>query len=151
MYWKTVYDQSRYNVGGRSCRLPAFAAAASVLFAAECPPISKPNTVLQKGSLATDRIASCWYSPSSFNVDLRFNDSNPHQVALYLLDWDNFTGGRLERVDILDANNMLLDSRNVSNFVNGEYLEWNLSGHVIVRITNTNAAANAVLSGIFFR
>jgi hypothetical protein len=52
-------------------------------------------------------------------------------------------------VDILDANNTLLDSRSVSSFVNGQYLVWNLSGHVIVKITNTSS--NAVLSGLFFR
>jgi hypothetical protein len=80
-------------------------------------------------------------------VDLNFKDTNSHQVALYLLDWDNY--GRTERVDILDANNTLLDSRSASSFVNGEYLVWNLSGHVIVKITNTSS--NAVLSGLFFR
>jgi hypothetical protein len=83
-------------------------------------------------------------------VDLSFKDTNTHQVALYLLDWDNYYG-RTERVDILDGNNTLLDSRPVSSFVNGQYLVWNLSGHVIVRITNTNAPSNAVLSGLFFR
>jgi hypothetical protein len=60
-------------------------------------------------------------------------------------------GSTLEQVDILDANNTVLDSRTMSNFVGGAYLVWNLSGHVIVRITNTNGPSNAVLSGIFFR
>jgi len=54
-------------------------------------------------------------------------------------------------VDILDSNNNVLDSRNVSGFVNGQYLVWNLSGHLTVRITNTNGSSNAVLSGIMFR
>jgi hypothetical protein len=103
---------------------------------------------LQKASSTTDRLAACWYSGSSFTVDLNFKDTSPHQVALYLLDWDNYYG-RTERVDILDANNTLLDSRSVSSFVNGLYLVWNLSGHVIVKITNTNS--NAVLRGLFFR
>jgi hypothetical protein len=83
-------------------------------------------------------------------VDLNFHDTNTHQVALYLLDFDNYNG-RAEQVDILDANNALLDSRPVSSFVGGRYLVWNMSGHVIVRITNTNGASNAVLSGLFFR
>jgi hypothetical protein len=83
-------------------------------------------------------------------VDVNFHDTNTHQVALYLLDWDSFYG-RTERVDILDANNTILDSRSVSSFVNGLYLVWNLSGHVVVRITNTNPPSNAVLSGLFFR
>src|SRR5205807_10461299 len=73
-----------------------------------------------------------------------------HQVALYLLDWDSYGGGRSERVDILDANNTLLDSRSVSGFANGQYLVWNLSGHVTLRITNLNASSNAVVSGLLF-
>jgi hypothetical protein len=70
---------------------------------------------------------------------------------LYLLDWDVYGGGRSERVDILDGSNTLLDSRSVSGFANGEYLVWNLSGHVTVRITNLNGNSNAVVSGILFR
>ena len=41
------------------------------------------------------RIAACWYSPgpvgSSFSVDVNLTDGAAHQVALYLLDWDNTT------------------------------------------------------------
>ena len=83
-------------------------------------------------------------------ITLNFHDTGPHQVALYLLDWDNYFG-RSERVDILDINNTLLDSRSVSNFVGGEYLVWNFSGHVIIRITSINPSSNAVMSGLFFR
>jgi hypothetical protein len=87
----------------------------------------------------------------SFTIDLAFNDSNLHQVALYLLDWDTYSGGRVERIDILDVNGNVLDMRSASSFVNGQYLVWSLSGHVLVRITNTNPSGNAVLSGLFFR
>src|SRR5204863_501193 len=69
-------------------------------------------------------------------------------VALYMLDWD--FGGRAERVDVLDANNNVLDTRSVSAFSGGVYLVWNLSGHVILRVTNTIPGGNAVLSGILF-
>jgi len=82
---------------------------------------------------------------------LTFSDSNTHQVAVYLLDWDIYGGGRTERVDILDANGNVLDTRPVSSFANGQYLVWNVSGQVVVRITNLNPSANAVASGLFFR
>src|ERR1019366_4528887 len=58
--------------------------------------------------------------------------------------------GRTEKVDVIDANNNLLDTRSVASFVPGEYLVWNLSGHVILRVTNTNPSSNAVVSGLFF-
>ena len=98
----------------------------------------------------TDRIAACWYSSSSFTVDLNFTDSNIHQVAFYMIDWDNYFG-RTQRIDIVDSSNNLLDSRSISSFTGGQYLVWNLSGHVIVRFTNTNPPSNTVLSGIFFK
>jgi uncharacterized repeat protein (TIGR01451 family) len=102
---------------------------------------------LQKAS-GTDRIAGVWYSGSTFSVDLPFTDSSTHQLALYLLDWD--TTGRRETVDILDANNNVLNSQNVtSSFNGGVYLVWNVSGHVKVRISLTGGA-NPVLSGLFF-
>jgi hypothetical protein len=37
----------------------------------------------------------------------------------------------------------------MSNFTAGQYLVWNLSGHVKLRITRTGGL-NAVISGLFF-
>jgi hypothetical protein len=81
-------------------------------------------------------------------VDVNVTDGKTHQIALYLLDWDN--GGRVETVSIIDATTgTVLDSRNVSSFSNGEYLVWNVSGHVKIT-TALMAGINAVVSGIFF-
>jgi hypothetical protein len=100
---------------------------------------------LQKAT-ASDRIAAVWYNPT-FSVDLNFSDTASHQVAIYCLDWD---GGRAETIDIVDASSSaVLDSRAVSNFVDGQYLVWNISGHVTMRFTSTGAH-NAVVSGLFF-
>ena len=43
----------------------------------------------------------------------------------------------------------MLDSRTVSSFQNGEYLVWNVSGSVTLRVTNLNSATSAVVSGLF--
>ncbi len=98
---------------------------------------------------STAGIAACWYSYSNFTVNVDLSDGKVHQIALYFLDWDNFGNGRSEQVQVLDANGYVLDTRNVSSFQKGTYLVWNVSGDVTFRITNTNANANAVLSGIF--
>lgn len=150
--WTGVYGAEGYNVIGDLANYPAYATVTPLgnamwTWAAST---SDPRA-LQKPSLPADRIAACWYAWGSFSVDLRFNDTNPHQVALYALDFDIFGAGRTERIDILDANGYILDTRSVSSFVGGTYLVWNLSGHVIVRVTNTNPAGNAVVSGLFFR
>jgi YVTN family beta-propeller protein len=149
--WKGVYGADGYNIINDTASYPAYVSAtpsgnASYTWAGS----TTDGRGLQKASSTTDRLAACWYTTGALSIDLRFNDSNTHQVALYLLDWDNFNG-RTERVDILDSNNNVLDSRSASGFVGGHYLVWNLSGHVIVRITNTNAASNAAVSGILFR
>lgn len=47
------------------------------------------------------------------------------------------------------ATNAVLDTRSVSSFVNGEYVVWNISGHVTIHVACTGGP-NAVVSGIFF-
>ena len=81
-------------------------------------------------------------------MDVNLIDGVTHQVALYALDWES--GGRSERVDAVDpANGSVLDSRTVRSFTGGQYLVYNVTGHVQFRIT-TVAGVNAVLSGLFF-
>ncbi len=113
------------------------------------PSTSDPRAP-QKVASAIDRISACWFSAGTFSIDLQFNDNKPHVTALYLFDYDTFAGGRAERVDVLDSANNLLDTRSASNFTNGQYLVWNLSGHVILRITNTKSVGNAVVSALLF-
>ena len=38
---------------------------------------------------APDRIAACWYSTTSFTVDVNLTDGQTHDLELYFLDWDN--------------------------------------------------------------
>jgi hypothetical protein len=53
-------------------------------------------------------------------------------------------------VSILDGvTNAVLDTQSLSSFQNGKYLVWNLTGHVILRVTNTGGI-NAVISGLLF-
>ncbi|MEO8594331.1 MAG: S8 family peptidase [Candidatus Solibacter sp.] len=150
--WKGSYGTDGGEVIGNTASYPAYATvthsgSSQYVWA---PTITDPRA-LQKFASTTDRIAGCWFGPN-FSVDVQMNDSNAHQVALYLLDWDTFNGGRAERVDILDATtNAVLDTRSVSAFTAGQYLVWNIAGHVIIRIMNTTTTANAVMSAIFFR
>jgi hypothetical protein len=43
----------------------------------------------------------------------------------------------------------VLDTQNVSSFVQGKYLVWNLSGHVKITLAN-NGGRNAVASALLF-
>jgi hypothetical protein len=148
--WKGVYGANGYNVIDNTVSYPAYVTAT---------PASQFNYIwasstsdvrgLQKVFSSTDRIAATWYTSSSFTIDLNFTDGNQHQLAVYCLDWD--TGGaRAQTVSFLDgATNAVLNSQSLSSFQNGKYLVWNLSGHVVLRVTKTGGV-NAVISGLFF-
>ena len=149
--WKGVYGADGSSLVGDATSYPPYvtATASGYSLYTWAASTTDPRS-LQKSTSTADRIAACWYSSGSFKIDLSFSDSATHQVALYLVDWDNWFG-RTQRVDIVDANNTVLDTRTVTNFIGGQYLVWNLSGHVTIRLTNTNSRSNAVISGIFFR
>jgi len=102
---------------------------------------------LQTSSGASSRIASAFYSSSSFVVNLNLTDGNVHKISLYLLDWDG--SARSETVSVVDAeNNAVLNTQSFSSFHNGEYAVWNVQGHVLIQVTRTGGS-NAVVSGIF--
>ena len=146
--WIGVYGSDGYNVIEDAASYPSYVAVT---------PSGESNytwssslnasRALQRPEAPTDRIAATWYSTGSFSVDMNFTDGAVHQVGDVFLDWD---GGRNQTISIRDATtNVPLVEGNLSNFYNGEYMVWNLSGHVTVVITQT-AAFNAVLSGLFF-
>ena len=146
--WKGVYGSDGYNVIGDSVHYPTYAQVSlsgksDWTWAASATDLR----ALQKAS-ASDRVAACWYSATSFTVDVNLTDGQTHRVALYCLDWD--TTARAQTVDVLDATTgVVLSSQPVSSFNGGAYLVWDLKGHVQVRFTNTGGV-NAVLSGLFF-
>jgi hypothetical protein len=93
------------------------------------------------------RVMSAWFA-EEFSIDLNIADAQPHQVALYMADYDDY--GRAQRVDIVDGMGVVLDSRTVSAFTGGQYLVWTVQGHVTVRVTRlegNNAVVSAVLIG----
>lgn len=96
---------------------------------------------------SNNRIGSTFYSGTSFNIDVNLTDGQ-HQVALYLLDLDTTT-----RKDVITLRNAdtqaVLDTRTISNFHNGVWAVWTMSGHVNIQVAN-NGGINAVVAGIFF-
>ncbi len=149
--WKGVYGGGGYNVIGGTASYPSYVAVTPSGYSKYvwADTTTDPRG-LQKSTAAADRVAACWYSTGTVSIDFNFHDSATHQVAVYVVDWSDWFG-RTERVEILDANNGVLDSRMVAGFTGGQYLVWNLSGHAVVRITNTNSKSNGVISGIFFQ
>lgn len=147
--WKDVYGSTGLGINSDALSFPSYA---QVIFAGAQNFIWENPSVnvraLQKVA-GQDRIAATWYAADSFTAELIFSDALTHKVALYFLDWDGF-GPRIVTVVIDDADGNHLDTRSLSQFQGGKYLQWSISGHVILTINNQMQGANAVMAGIFF-
>jgi len=145
--WQGVYGGDGYSLAQSSQNLPSYAtfSVQNQTNYTWNPSTSDPRALAIPGG--TGGIAATWYSLSMFNLDVNITDGHSHQVALYAVDWDGI--GRAETIQIVDAvTNAVLDSESISNFSNGVYLVWNMSGHVKINVTETSG--NAVISGVFF-
>ena len=70
-----------------------------------------------------------------------------HGLALYALDWDR--QGRVEQFQVINAaTGAVLDTETLSSFGGGEYVQWNVSGDVEIKVTRL-AGPNAVVAGLF--
>lgn len=95
----------------------------------------------------SDRLAACWYSANSFTFDVNCADGQPHQIALYCVDWDSQS--RTQRIEILKTGSQqVLATQDLTNFVGGKWVVFDLLGQCTIRVTKTGGA-NAVVSGIF--
>jgi len=149
--------QGKYGAEGDLIAFDSFAPAAYATASFnQGPPfqwaLTGATQAMQRRNSPSNRIASAWFAPLTFSLDVNFADGNTHQLALYFLDWDN--QGRAETVSVFDANvnggsSSALDTRTVSNFTLGQYLIWNVRGHVLIQFTKT-AGGNAVVNGVFF-
>ncbi len=94
------------------------------------------------------RTAMTWFN-NTFTIDVNLTDGQVHDLSLYAVDWDN--QGRSEQVQVIDpATGKVLDTETLSNFYNGAYLTWAISGHVQIKVTMLTGP-NAVVSGLFLQ
>jgi len=147
--WKGVYGADGYNIIGDdgSTVYPAYATVTKgTQVYGEWTKSSTEVRCLQKHAAnSTDRVAGIWYTTS---WSTGFNLTGTHQLAFYFLDYPN--SGFAETVTIKDtATGVVLDTRSVSNFYNGIYEVWNISGNVTFTFTST-AGHWAPISGFFF-
>ena len=146
--WRGVYGADGYAIANIGQSLPAYAQFSAGGTEAWTWAATTADPRAPQRATSTNRIASCWYSGAAFMFDLNLTDGQPHQVALYGVDWDSFA--RAERIDVLDAaTGAVLDSRTLSGFHGGQYLVWSVTGHVKLRITAAGGI-NAVVSALYF-
>ena len=149
--WMGTYGSQGYDVIDDSSSLPGYATVtpsgqSNYVWAAS----TGDPRALQTAD-GSSRIAACWYTGdsggTSFSVDVGLSDGQQHHLELYSLDWDNL--GRSEQVQISDATSgAVLSAQSVSSFQSGVYLDYTVSGNLVITITD-QSGKNAVLSGLF--
>jgi hypothetical protein len=146
-----VYGNDGYDVINSSINLPSYA---SINFVSSVNNYTWNSNTTQVNALqdspgSSARIAACDYSDSpSFSFNLNLTDGKTHQVAFYVLDYDN--RNRAETIQIFNtATGAPLDGQTVSFFTGGKYMVWDLSGDLTISVNNFGGL-NEVLSGIFF-
>jgi hypothetical protein len=147
--WINTYGKDGYMLAGDATKAPAYGKATFANAASWTWSASTTDTRAVQRASGSGRVAATWYeSAGSFTIDVALTDGVAHQVALYMLDWDN--AGRAETIQITNpSTGAVLDQRAVSAFTNGTYLVWKVTGSVRIKITRTQGT-NAAVSGLFF-
>jgi hypothetical protein len=145
--WMGTYGSQGYDVIDGSSSLPSYARVA---------PSGANNYVWAPSTTATgalqtsggsSRTAATWWTTTSFTVDVDLTDGQVHDLELYFLDWDK--QGRTEQVQVSNASTgQVLSTQTISSFQSGVYLDYAMSGNVLITITKGVGTSN-VLSGLF--
>jgi hypothetical protein len=147
--WIGTYGSQGYDVIGGASSLPSYATITPSGQNANtwASGTTDPRALQNPGG--SGRIAACWYAPHSFTVDVDLTDGQAHNLELYFIDWDSST--RAEQIQISNASTgTVLSTQTITSFNSGVYLDWTVSGNLLITINNTSATgANAVLSGLF--
>ena len=144
--WIGTYGGQGYDILGNGSSLPSYATITSSGTTSYTWPSTTDPRALQD-AVGTGRIASAWYSSTSFSVDVNLTDGQQHLLSIYAVDFDS--GGRSERVQILDAaTGSVINTTDLSSFSGGVYLEWEVGGNIVIKVTDL-AGPNAVISGLF--
>ncbi len=145
--WASTYGMQGYDIVSGPTSLPASDTVTPSGQATYTWTTTSSDTRALQVPGSSNRVAAVWYSSTAFTVDVNLADGLAHNLELYFADWDN--KGRGEQVQISDAGTgKVLDTETISSFTNGLYLDWKVSGNLVITITR-QAGANAVLNGVF--
>ena len=146
--WLGAYGSQGYDVIGKPAGIPSYATVTPAGQSTTTWATTTTDPRALQTPDGTSRIAATWYSSTSFTIAVNLNDGKAHNIALYALDWDN--KGRSEQIQITSAaTGAILDTESISSFSSGEYLQWKVSGSIVIRVTCLSGV-NAVVSGLFF-
>jgi len=109
------------------------------------------NSALQLPDGPADaRTTKVWQTyVKTLEIDATLPADTAHQVSLYFLDPDSLNRGNAI-LTVLDADtNKVLDTQKITDFIDGKYLVYQVSGNVKFHLT-TQSWQHASLAGFFF-
>ncbi len=110
---------------------------------------SSPVALLTSPISYCARYIGALETPTAGSITLYVNDTQPHQLALYVCDFDKI--GREETIEIRDLKGHLLaPPGTVRNFEEGKWLRFRFSGSMQIRLINRSSDSTAVLSALMF-
>ena len=110
---------------------------------------STPSSLLTSPISYCARYLGALETSGSDSLTLYVNDSRPHQLALYVCDFDK--AGREESIEVQDLQGRTLAPPcTVNDFAQGKWLRFKFSGSIQVRLANRNSNSTAVLSALMF-
>lgn len=144
--WPGVYGSQGYLIAGDSTNLPAYGTVGIggqlILWTTN----ANDSRALQSAT-GTNRVAAAWYSFTNLLLDVNFSDGAFHHLTMYFVDWPGFGG--TESVDIIDnRSGTVLSHRDIFALTNGFFYDWDVAGHLTVRVTGSGGPA--MVNGIFF-
>jgi hypothetical protein len=146
--WHGVYGRDGAFIAGDTNPLPPFVQAGFNISDVITPVPSTSDPRALQNATKPGRVVGYLEDPNQISFDLNFNDNQTHRVSFYAVDFEH--ANRSEQIEIVDTRTgATLDSRTISNFGNGQYFTYDLTGGVTIRITKISGP-DAVLSGIFF-
>ncbi len=144
--WIGYYGGQGYALASGISALPSYATV-SVKGASQTT--WADNTTAVGGMSEPDGVgasAQAW-SGSSFTINVNLGDGKTHDLAIYAVDGN--AQGRSERVQVLNAvTGSVLDTETISSFTTGEFLQWAVTGNVVIKVTSLSGP-DAVISGVF--
>ena len=146
--WVGTYGSQGYDLVGDAVNLPDYATVTTLGASINTWTTNTSAAQALTNPSDTFGVGACWESSTSFTIDVNLTDSQAHDLTLYAVD---FGGQDLnEEIQVVNAaTGTVMATKTLWSFEEGVYLQWVVSGNVLIKVTNLSGPA-AVLSGLFF-
>ena len=146
--WQGTYGTQGYDIIGNASSLPSYATVTPSGEASGTWTTSTTDPRALEDATGTSRVAGFMVAPEQLHVE-REHDRRPDARSDAVLPRLGQHNPQRDRANQQRRHGAVLSTETVFSFHSGEYLQYAVSGNVLITITRVTGA-NAVLSGLFF-